>query len=80
LQHKYSRKYLGAMKNYYELLQIAHLINQLVEKLIKVKQAVKKANTTIIAISEDIVATMRKEIIGESELTELLGQSRQLRY
>ena len=80
LQHKYSRKYLGAMKNYYELLQIAHLINQLVEKLHKVKEAIKKANTTIIAVSEDIVATMRKEIIGISELTFLLDQTRQLRY
>lgn len=80
LQHKYSRKNLGAMKNYYELLQIAHLINQLVEKLIKVKEAVKKADTTIIAVSDDIVATMRKEIIGNSELNALLDQFRQLRY
>lgn len=80
MQHKYSRKNLGAMKNYYELLQIAHLINQLVEKLIKVKEAVKKADTTIIAVSDDIVATMRKEIIGDSELNALLDQFRQLRY
>jgi hypothetical protein len=32
LEHKYSRKSYNALKNYYTLLQIAHLINQLVEK------------------------------------------------
>ncbi|MDR0574256.1 MAG: hypothetical protein LBG96_09555 [Tannerella sp.] len=32
LQHKYSRVSYTAMKNYYTLLQIAHLINQLTEK------------------------------------------------
>jgi len=80
LEHKYARKHLGAMKNYYELLQIAHMINQLVEKLIKVKQAVVQANSTIIAIAEDIVGTMRKEIIEVSEIILLLNQTRQLRY
>jgi uncharacterized protein YjiS (DUF1127 family) len=32
LQHKYSRVSYTAMKNYYTLLQIAHVINQLTEK------------------------------------------------
>ena len=32
LEHKYSRKSLWARQNYYQCLQIAHLINQLVEK------------------------------------------------
>ena len=31
LQHKYSRSNYRAMKNYYQCLQIAHLLNQLVE-------------------------------------------------
>lgn len=32
LEHKYSRKSLNALKNYYTLLQIAHAINQFIEK------------------------------------------------
>lgn len=32
LEHKYSRISFRAMQNYYQLLQIAHLINQLVER------------------------------------------------
>ena len=32
LEHKYSRKSYNGMKNYYTLLQLAHAINQLIEK------------------------------------------------
>lgn len=32
LKHKYSRKNLTACKNYYQCLQMGHLLNQLVEK------------------------------------------------
>jgi hypothetical protein len=32
LEHKFSRVSYPAMQNYYQLLQIAHMINQLVER------------------------------------------------
>lgn len=80
LQHKYSRKHLGAMKNYYELLQIAHMINQLTEKLIKVKQAIKQSGRTLKSIVEDMVAEMKKHIIPITEILVLLNQNKQLRY
>lgn len=38
LSHKYARKSFSAMQNYYLLMQIAHLINQLVEKLKRFNQ------------------------------------------
>ena len=31
LKHKYSRKNLNATQNYYQCMQVAHMINQLVE-------------------------------------------------
>lgn len=81
LQHKYSRKHLGAMKNYYSLLQIAHLINQLTEKLIKVKQAIKLAGEIpMITIVENMIADMKKELIEKTEILHLLNQNKQLRY
>ena len=36
IEHKYSRVSFQALKNYYQCLQIAHLINQLVEKSIAI--------------------------------------------
>jgi len=80
LQHKYSRKHLGAMKNYYELLQIAHMINQLTEKLITVKKAIKQSGRTLKSIVEDMVAEMKKHIISIPEILLLLKQNKQLRY
>ena len=60
------------MKNYYNLLQIAHLINQLSEKLIKMKQAIKKAGEfPMVAILEDMFADMKKNIIEKTEILHL---------
>jgi hypothetical protein len=47
LQHKYSQNNLFAMQNYYQLLQIAHLIVQLTEKLKKIKKAIVQSGRTI---------------------------------
>jgi len=80
LQHKYSRTHLGAMKNYYELLQIAHMINQLTGKLSKVREAIEQTGHTIKSIVEDMMATMKKEIIEEGEILLMLRQNKQLRY
>jgi len=46
LKHKYSRNNLNAMQNYYQCMQIAHMINQLVElsgrfKALKAKNTIK---------------------------------------
>lgn len=68
------------MKNYYELLQIAHMINQLTEKLIKVKQAIKQSGRTLKSIVEDMVAEMKKHIITIREILLILNQNKQLRY
>jgi len=80
LQHKYARKHLGAMRNYYQLLQLAHLINQLTEKLLTVKQAIQEAKLTIKALWEDITAAMQKECVQENEVISMLEQTKQLRY
>lgn len=42
LQHKYSRVSYPAMQNYYHILQIAHAINQLVEKTNAIKALLKE--------------------------------------
>jgi hypothetical protein len=80
LEHKYSRKCMVAMQNYYQLLQIAHLINQLTEKLQKVKQAIAQAGATLKSIIEDTVAALKKEVIEEVEIEEMMQRTKQLRY
>ena len=80
LQHKYCRKNLVAMQNYYQLLQIAHLINQLVELLQKVKEGLKLSGMTKLSLWEDVIALLRKTIISLPEIAEMFENTRQLRY
>ncbi len=62
LEHKYSRTSYNAMQNYYQLLQIAHMINQFTEKsrdfieLIKghSKQTIKDLRGKLLIFMESI--------------------------
>jgi len=80
LEHKFSRKELGAKKNYYELLQIAHLINQLVQKLQHFKGQLQESKVTLTALWEDIMACFRNQTIDNQELNQVLEEYKQLRY
>ncbi len=80
LQHKYSEKSFTAMQNYYQLLQIGHLINQLTEKLQKVKLQIKESGRTIKSIWEDAIASMLKESICSQEAMAVFTTMKQLRY
>ena len=80
LQHKYSRKYYLAMQNYYHLLQIAHMIMQLVEKLKGTKQMLKESGMTLMAAIEDVISTMVKDFIENIDIDKEFGQTKQLRY
>ena len=80
LQHKYAEKDFNAMQNYYQLLQIAHLINQLTEKLQNVMLNLKQAKRTIKSIWEDAIASMLKEMICFGEVLAQYSNMIQLRY
>jgi hypothetical protein len=80
MQHKFLRKNFFAMQNYYQLLQISHLIVQLTEKLNKVKQAIVQSGRTMKSIWENLIATMLKESITTNDLECAFDNTRQLRY
>lgn len=80
LRHKYSRKYYFAMQNYYHLLQIAHMIMQLVEKLQRIKQMLKESGMTLLAAIEEVISTMVKDVIGSNEIDKEFRLTMQLRY
>jgi hypothetical protein len=80
LQHKFCRKHLGAMQNYYQLLQIAHLINQLTEKLQKVKEGLKMSGQTLISLWEDMISVLKKTAITKEDILFTFENTKQLRY
>lgn len=79
LSHKYSRKSFNATQNYYQCLQIAHMINQLAYKSIKIKEMIC-GNDTLKSFMESAIAlTMWQEYDHNS--VELAGNSKcQFRY
>lgn len=78
LQHKFSRKSIRAIKNYYQALQIAHLINQLVELSTTIQQLVK-AKVTINHLWKVLIALMYFGEITEVEFLQYF-QRTQFRY
>ena len=76
LQHKFSRKSLKAIKNYYQALQIAHLINQLVELSATIQQLVK-GKVTIKHLWKVLIAFM---YFGEITEEQFLQQFQRARF
>ena len=57
LTHKYSRKSFNAQQNYYQCLQIAHIINQLAHKTEKVNNMIT-GNDTVKSFLEAAIALL----------------------
>jgi len=78
LKHKYSRKSFIATQNYYQCLQIAHIINQLSHKSKIIKELIK-GNDTIISFEETAMSLL---IAGDLEgnLPEFINLKCQMRY
>ena len=78
LKHKYSRKSFIATQNYYQCLQIAHIINQLSHKSTVIRELIK-GHDTIISFQESAMSLL---IAGnfEENLHEFLNLKCQMRY
>ena len=79
LEHKFSRKSLMARQNYYQSMQIAHLINQLVEKSQKYK-AQSSEKESIYKNWERMIAYLWLYEISEAEFKDILKTNCQIRY
>ena len=80
LEHKYARKNFSAMQNYYLLMQIGHLINQLVEKLTNFQQGLNESTRTLKSLVEDVVIVLKNSVISLRTLQQHYCQTKQLRY
>lgn len=57
LEHKFSRKSYPAMQNYYQLLQIAHMINQFVERTREMVELMKEhSKQTMVNLWKKLIA------------------------
>ena len=80
LEHKFCRNSYDGMKNYYTLLQIAHAINQLVEKSKTVKNLLKKhSKETLKHLWGNITAYMQFHDVRASTLSPPPADDRQNR-
>jgi hypothetical protein len=68
LGHKFSRGAFTAIQNYYQCIQIAHLVNQLVAHSEKIAGCMGKATLTIKLLWKDLVAVMKMCVLRETQL------------
>ncbi len=79
LQHKYSRNSFNATQNYYQCLQIAHMINQLAHKSNKVKGMIC-SNDTLKSFMECALAFIMWQELENSSIEVLNNMKCQFRY
>jgi hypothetical protein len=79
LEHQYSRCSMRATKNYYQCMQIAHMINQLFE-LSSLFKPLLKAKETVKHLWEVMLGQMRHNRLNIHALEILLKHKSQLRY
>ncbi len=78
LCHKYNRKSFTAMNNYYQCLQIAHIINQLTEKSTTTLLMLKE--NSMETITENMIAYLQLKSVTSKELKQVLQSNPQFRY
>jgi hypothetical protein len=79
LGHQFSRSSMLAMKNYYQLMQIAHLFNQLFE-LSSLLAEVRGSKESLAHIWLCLVGEVRHEALDFALLTVLLARRIRIRY
>jgi hypothetical protein len=79
LGHQFSRCSMVAMKNYYQLMQIGHLFNQLFE-LSSLLAEVRESKESLIHIWSCLVGELRHEVLDFAVLTTLLTRRIRIRY
>ena len=81
LSHKYSRVSHVATCNYYQCLQIAHMIDQLAYLTAHVRKTYLMDNKeTMEALGEFGLATMMTMKVGKTKILRLLASNKQFRY
>ena len=68
--HKFSRTNFNATKNYYQLIRIADIINQLTYKIIHIQGFIKNFGLTINALIKEILSYLKAMEFDDFKLIE----------
>jgi hypothetical protein len=79
LEHKYARRNWNARKNYYQCLQIAHIINQLAVKVKNFNPLIDNKDT-LLSLWECLLCFMLAGYIHQPEVERVLVSNCQMRY
>ena len=82
MEHKWARKSYQALKNYFQFMQIGHLINQLMVKNTHFQKEYLqgKNHPTLKGIWENLIAAMKWTEIQMSRLKKILETRIQCRF
>ncbi len=82
MEHKYSRVNYQASKNYYQLMQIAHLINQLMILSCHFQEAYlsSKNHPTLKSLWQELIAVMKWAELDINRLAKIGAQKSQFRF
>lgn len=82
MEHQYARKSYCALKNYFQFMQMAHLIHQLMTLTTRFKEnfLAGKNHPTVKNLWRDLVAAMQWVELNEQTLADLAGERRQFRF
>jgi len=81
VEHKFSRTNFNAVKNYYQLLQIADMINQLYYKSIRLIEFLKNYGLTEKSLIQDVLSYLKIYEFDDIKLIdELFSRKQQIRY
>lgn len=79
LEHAYSYNSV-AMKNFYLLMQIAHILNQLIEKGSLLTDTIKKSLGSIRNIAKRLLEDLRTSLFDTNEIATALAKRFQIRF
>jgi len=80
LEHKYSRISFNATRNYYQCMQIAHLIEQLTLLTKQIKELLSNGKSSILKMSERLRNMLVFNLIDMKPLDKLLERCIQIRF
>ena len=82
MEHQYARKSYCALKNYFQFMQMAHLIHQLMTLTTRFREDFMKAKNhpTLKNIWLELVSTLKSFELNEQELEHINSSRRQFRF
>jgi len=82
MEHQYARKSYTALKNYFQFMQMAHIIHQLMTINTRFQENFMKApnHPTLKALWSSLIGVLRNGDLDEQELKQRINTRQQFRF